>query len=125
MTAQSSLLARPALLKVNWFGPFGITPNDTARFVYTNLGSDEVQVEWAFTNAETGELVCGNFGKPSRVAAGKGAIWEYEQTLSFGSNGEVIETRICDAFRHVTDEVYFDGKRRHERVLPASLHELS
>jgi hypothetical protein len=115
--AQSTLFGRPALLKVNWFGPFGLSPNDTVRFVYTNLGLDNVQIEWAFTNAETGELVCGNFGKPASVMAGKGAIWDYSQTLSVDpATGEVTETRICDNNRVVTDEVYFDSKLRHELV---------
>jgi hypothetical protein len=115
--AQSTLLGRPALLKVNWFGPFGLSPNDTVRFVYTNLGLDNVQIEWAFTNAETGELVCGNFGKPANVMAGKGAIWDYAQTLSVDpTTGKVTETRICDNTPVVTDEVYFDSTLRHELV---------
>ena len=114
--AQVELLARPALLKVNWFGPFAITPNDTARFVYTNLGADAVRIEWAFTNAETGDLVCGNFGNPVEVKAGRGAIWEYQQTLSFDANGQPTETRICDGKPTVSDELYFDSKLRHELV---------
>ena len=116
--AQSSLLAsKTPLLKVNWFGPFGISPNDTARFVYTNLGADNVRIEWAFTNAETGELVCGNFGKPVTVKMGTGAIWEYSQTLSVDVyTGQVTETRNCDGQREVTDELYFDKQLRHELV---------
>ena len=116
-SAQSSLLSRLPLVKVNWFGPFGISPNDTARFVYTNLGADTTRIEWAFTNAETGELVCGNFGKPQTVMAGMGAIWDYSQTLSVDPyTGQVTETRNCDGQREVTDELYFDAELRHELV---------
>lgn len=115
--AQSSLLSRPALLKVYWFGPFGISSNDTARFNYTNLGADPVMIEWAFTNALTGELVCGNFGKPQKVGVGKGAIWDYQQTLSIDpATGKVTETRICDNQSQVTDELYFDATLRHDLV---------
>jgi len=115
--AQSSLLLVPAVLKVNWFGPFGISPNDTARFVYSNLGADTVRIEWAFTNAETGELVCGNFGKPVSIQPSHGAIWEYSQTLTVDAyTGQVTETRNCDGKAEVTDELYFDAKLRHELV---------
>lgn len=114
-SAQSSLLSRPELLTVQWYGPFGISPNDTARFVYSNLGTDPVHVEWAFTNAETGELVCGNFGRPVLIGLNKGAIWDYQQTLSVDpATGKVTETRICDSKSEVTDELYFDSKLRHE-----------
>ncbi|HYM22722.1 MAG TPA: hypothetical protein VEU08_05930 [Vicinamibacterales bacterium] len=67
-------------------------------------------------NAETGDLVCGNFGKPVEVKAGHGAIWEYQQTLSFDANGQPTETRICDGQPTVSDELYFDSKLRHELV---------
>jgi len=114
-SAQGLLL--PAVQKVNWFGPFGISPNDTARFVYTNLGADTVQIQWAFTNAESGELVCGNFGKPVAVAPGQGRIWDYSQTLTVDVyTGQTIETRNCDGASETTDELYFDAKRRHELV---------
>ena len=112
----SSLLLLPAVLKINWFGPFAITPNDTARFVYTNLGSDPVRIEWAFTNAETGDLVCGNFGKPVQVGVGMGAIWDYSQTLAIDANGGITETRHCDGQDVLSDELYFDKTLRHELV---------
>jgi hypothetical protein len=116
-SAQSSLLGHPELLTVAWYGPFGISPNDTARFVYSNLGADSVRIEWAFTNAETGELVCGNFGRPVLIGLNKGAIWDYQQTLSVDpATGKLTETRICDKQAFVTDELYFDAKRRHELV---------
>ena len=114
---QSTLLDHPELLTVAWYGPFGISPNDTARFVYSNLGADSVLIEWAFTNAETGELVCGNFGRPQQVAMGTGAKWDYQQTLSVDpTTGKVTETRICNGQGQVTDELYFDATLRHELV---------
>lgn len=115
--AQSTLLARPDLLTVVWFGPFGISPNDTARFAYSNLGDGSVRIEWAFTNAETGELVCGNFGRPVTIAMKAGAIWDYQQLLSIDpATGKASETRICDKQSEVTDELYFDATLRHELV---------
>src|SRR5215831_16978092 len=114
---QPTLVDHPELLTVAWFGPFGISPNDTARFVYSNLGADSVLIEWAFTNAETGELVCGNFGKPQPIAMSAGAIWDYQQTLSVDpTTGRVTETRICNGQGRVTDELYFDATLRHELV---------
>jgi hypothetical protein len=117
--AQSAptLLGHPELLTVAWYGPFGISPNDTARFVYSNLGADSVLIEWAFTNAETGELVCTNFGKPQQIAVKAGAIWDYQQTLSVDpTTGNVTETRICNGQGQVSDELYFDATLRHELV---------
>src|SRR5262249_26657315 len=112
LAAQSAPANR--LLKINWFGPFAISPNDTADFFYSNLGSDTVHITWAFTNSETGELVCGNIGKPVEVLPGKGAEWKYSQTLTVdASTGQTIETRNCDGQRLVTDEVYFDKDFRH------------
>src|SRR5262245_65888586 len=63
---------------IHWFGPYAITPNDTTRFNYTNLGSDLVWINWEFSNALSGEPVCGNFGKdPTPVPPGKGATWDF------------------------------------------------
>src|SRR6266542_2935069 len=42
---------------IQWFGPYAITPNDTTRFNYTNFGADAVLIEWAFSNAISGELL--------------------------------------------------------------------
>jgi hypothetical protein len=117
VSAQSALLGRRSLLTVKWFGPFAITPNDTARFNYTNLGSQAVRIEWAFTNALTGDQVCGNFGKPTLVQAGQGAIWDYSQTIATDpATGKVVETRHCDGQDVVSDELYFDATSRHGLV---------
>ena len=107
-TSPSSLI-RPI---VKWFGPAAISPNDTFQFNYTNLGVDPVMVEWALSNAETGESVCDNFGKPSRVEPGKGIIWVYSQPIING-----VEKPTCYGGRLGHDleegESYFDANFRH------------
>jgi hypothetical protein len=117
-------LSRPTLLSIKWFGPFALTPNDTVRFNYTNLGGDTVKVEWALTNALTGETVCANFGTPAEVKAGAGIIWDYSQTLELvpepNDSGEQIyqETRNCAGETETEEpgEVYFDHTLRHGLV---------
>jgi hypothetical protein len=64
--------------KLTWYGPVGITRGQTALFNYTNFAAEgtlPVHVEWAFSDALTGELIVGNFGKPRTVAAMKGLDW--------------------------------------------------
>lgn len=107
-TSPSSL-SRP---KVNWFGPVAISPNDTFQFNYMNQGVDPVLIEWALSNAETGEPVCDNFGKPSRVEPGKGIVWLYSQPIIDG-----VERPQCYGGRlgHELEEgeSYFDANLRH------------
>jgi len=101
---------------IQWFGPYAITPNDTTRFNYTNFGADAVLIEWAFSNAISGELVCGNFGKPVRVEAGKGAIWDFSQTIDSAGN----EVPHCEGGTRGQDsdpgDRYFDATNRHQMV---------
>ena len=113
-TEGSALISfpRPNLVTTKWFGPFGITPNDTARFNYSNLGTDSTSILWAFTNAQTGEIVCSNIGKPTMVRPGTGVQWDYSQTVE--PNGEV---RHCDdgvGAEIEPGETYFDATNRHQ-----------
>jgi hypothetical protein len=112
-SVATTLSAAPVNLTTTvWFGPLAITPSDTARFNYTNLGTDTVRILWAFTNSLTGEVVCSNAGKPAMVMPGEGAVWDYSQTIE--PSGE--EIRHCEAgvgAEIEPDEKYFDGKHRH------------
>ena len=80
---------------MRWFGPFAITKNDTARFNYWNGGNDDVRVQWRFSDALTGESLCDNFGKPTMVAAGKGAFWDINETI----NSDGHEVVNCEGSR--------------------------
>lgn len=115
LIAQTSptTLTKPT---IRWFGPYGITPNDTARFNYTNLGVEAVRIEWAFTGAETGELVCGNIGKPTTVAPGKGTHWDYSQTIDPVTKQEVAHCDGDRVFHIAPGETYFDAQNRHGLV---------
>jgi hypothetical protein len=73
---------------------------------------DTVRIEWAFTNALTGELVCANVGRPAVIERGKGAIWDYSQTI----DPTGLEVAHCDGDRvHAIEpgETYFDSFNRH------------
>ena len=98
---------------VTWFGPYAITANDTTRFNYSNLGPDAVLIEWAFTNALTGEMVCGNIGKPTMIGAGKGAIWDYSQHIDPVTGQEMPQCDGSQVVRIEPGETYFDKTGRH------------
>ncbi len=69
------------LQALTWYGPVGLTRGQTALFHYSNFaaeGTAPVQVEWAFSDAMTGELIVGNFGKPRPVAAMSGVTWDLD-----------------------------------------------
>ena len=112
--AAVTTLSKP---KIFWFGPAAISPNDTFQFNYTNLGVDPVLIEWAFSSSTTGELVCGNFGKPTRVEPGRGAEWKYAQPIVDGverpycENGDLRGGGVLEE-----GESYFNSDRRHGLV---------
>jgi len=103
-----------SLTTIHWFGAFAITPHDTVRLNYANLGSDPVRISWALTNAEEDELVCGDLKRQTEVMPGHGLHWDYSQTLETNSDGTVIETRHCGGEAIRSDELYFDLQSRHQ-----------
>jgi hypothetical protein len=62
----------------SWYGPIGISANDTAIFSYSNFapaGTEPVMIEWQFSDALTGENIRGNYGDPRAVKPGEGIVW--------------------------------------------------
>lgn len=111
VTAQS---APTPLVTIQWFGPFATTQFDTARFNYTNSGKAPVRIVWAFTNALSGEQICSNFGKPTLIEPGKGAIWDFMQR--FDEKGNEIANCGEGPVEPEPGETYFDRQGRHQMI---------
>ena len=72
------------LMSRSWYGQIGITGDQQAVFIYSNFappGAPPVQVEWAFSDARTGEVLLGDYGKPTRVEPMTGIRWELDGAM--------------------------------------------